>query len=201
MQFGFNIDMQKVGLRNVSLFLSGLALIRDGLELTLDGGIARFIPAPNEARYHVHFVGPPIYGTDVIEPDLRTLSDIGKRLLIEKQWPVSARGGAILLYDLLSRRPPDRDIRLVTLHAGTLDGVIDDVLDMIGDFFGRIFHSSTSKDISHDIRSILEEVTKTSRQPDETKFAGVGLVIIGIEILKTSYEGGKVSKVEFWSKR
>jgi len=195
----FDIDMKKVAVRNVSLVLGALALIHDGLDLALNGGADRFRLEPGDNwGYHVHILNPTGTINNVIDPDLKFLSELGRRLVEDKQWPSSAIDGAIFFSELLGRKRPERDIKLVTLKTGTLDGVIAALLDPIAHWFQRIFSSSTSVakgEIGHEVRAAIEDVAKASHQPNEIKYAGIGLVIIGVTVLMTTYKAEEVSKV------
>jgi hypothetical protein len=198
MQLHFNIDMRKPGVSNVALFLGALSLIREGLDFAINGGADRFTFDPNEQIYHIHILNPQSHLDRIVEPNARFLSDLGRSVLESGQWYALAKPGTPFLYDLLKRIPPDRDIRLSTLKTGSLDGVIDDLIDAIGSWFHRILSSSTKfiyGENNEEIKSILNEVARTSTQSRETKNAGIGLVIIGAEVLATSYKIGEVSQI------
>lgn len=200
MKFTFKVNMGHRHLRNVSLFLGGLALIRDGIDLAVNGGIERYERFPPLAGIAPY----PDFGFrfdyyDLLNHPRYGLVEKGRGFVKTNEWQPHPANAAVLAYSYLQVPSSVEDIELVEMKTGSLEGVFKDILDRIANIFNNVFSSTkfiVRGEIAHETKIAVREIVALSQQPDRIKFAGIGLTMIGVEILLTSYMNEKVSTVE-----
>src|SRR5690242_3720053 len=108
MEFKFSIDMKTARLRNISTFLGGLTLVRDGIELMISG----------EREQMYARIEREIEKTFNLS---ELLMDLGRRLAERDEWSVPSQPiFDIVFQSLLRVRGREEDIRLVALTRGSL---------------------------------------------------------------------------------
>jgi hypothetical protein len=178
MDLTFNLDMQRGGVRNVALFLGGLSLIRDGLEVMTNG-----VPGGLFDNNSGDLSGQEQHAI------WKHVESAGMRLALEDTWePRIPEAMMSLIFDwLLRSRPTGKDITLKILQRGTLDGVISDIFQKIADRFRRIFDAANSilpdKDgdaMKEVLKEILTEILKESEVDGQTAYLGIGIIIVAV---------------------
>ncbi|MEK6406159.1 MAG: hypothetical protein AABN34_04265 [Acidobacteriota bacterium] len=198
MDLRFTVDMRQASVRNVALFLGGLSLIRDGLEVMADHGVERLLA--ERKNEFVVIVGDGRY-ENLYHALPNLLRRAGKTLIAGGDWRSELPEAAgILVSDLLlGSRPPKEDLRLETLKRGSLEGVISDIFRTIFNRFGKVFRASNSILPGHEgyeMEATLRDVYGESEAEPETKDLGIGIIAIGVEMLRRAYAHEGVTSVE-----
>ena len=193
MDIQFTIEMPRPTVRGAAQILGSLALMRDGVRLMVNGGYEEFT---RELSYVASDGGRVQVPLDFLAI---SLEQAGEVVLYKHDWPVLPPQEHLILTQALLQMPsPENDLQLVSVGAGSLDGVIKDALDVIGGFFRRLLESSNSiarggegQDLKEVVRGIADV-----RPEGRARVLGAGVAMVGAESLRVSYETQGVVGVE-----
>jgi hypothetical protein len=193
MDIEFKIRMPQPTVRGAAQILGSLALMREGVRLMVNDGYEEFTRelsrvASGDGKVPM----PPGYPALLLE-------QAGEVVLYKHDWPVLSPPDQLFLTQaMLQIRPRADDLQLVRVGAGSLDGVIKDALDVIGGFVRGLFDSTNSitrggegGDLKEAVRAIADV-----RPEGRARALGAGVVMIGAESLRLSYEANGVLGVD-----
>ncbi|MFN2414547.1 MAG: hypothetical protein ABR603_05335 [Pyrinomonadaceae bacterium] len=183
MEIRFRIDMPRASVRAAAVVLGSLTVMRDGLQLIVQGGADEFARKLNEATQKDAPPGSPLYfGAE-------SLMTVGDLALNQHAWAVLPATERLLLTQaILQTRPPRDDMRLVALNSGSLESVIEEKVEQVGGFFrtmlerlNSVFKGGEGKEF----KDLLKDLPTRPEQA-ESRLLGVGAIIVGAENLRSA---------------
>jgi hypothetical protein len=200
MDVSFSIDMKNAWVRNISAFLAGLVVVRDGLELVINGDTSKLFSTIN-GEVEVRSKESTLNTRNSYEQFLQHVGELFVKH--NHQWSIPPQTVIdVISQAILTNRPSD-DIRLLSLRRNGLDGVIEELGGAVGELFRRLFGATryiVNGEIGPEIEKLLEELEVLSTQAAHTRRRGLGIIIIGIEMLKRTYIQEGVTNVEVGSR-
>jgi len=185
MDIQFTIEMPRPTVRGAAQILGSLALMRDGVRLMVNGGYEEF-------TRELSYVASDGGRVQVPLDDLAiSLERVGKVVLYEHDWPVLPPQEHLILTQALLQMPsPENDLQLVSVGAGSLDGVIKDALEYIGGFFRGLLDSTNSIVQGGEGAGMKEVLGGIANVRPEARASvlGAGVAMVAAENLRRSFE-------------
>lgn len=182
MEIRFRIDMPRASVRAAAVVLGSLTVMRDGLQLIVQGGADEFTRKLNEATQSDPPGSALYFGS-------KSLTMVGDLALNRHAWgllPATTR--LLLTQAILQTRPPRDDMRLVALSSGSLEAVIEEKVEQVGGFFrtmlerlNSVFKGGEGKEF----KDMLGYLPTRQEQP-ESRLLGMGAIIVGVENLRSA---------------
>jgi hypothetical protein len=183
MEIRFRIDMPRASVRAAAVVLGSLTVMRDGLQLIVQGGADEFARKLNEATQRDAPPGSPLYfGAE----NLMTVGDLA---LNQHAWAVLPATERLLLTQaILQTRPPRDDMRLVALSSGSLEAVIEEKVEQVGGFFRTMLEKVNSVFKGGEGKELKDLLGDLPTRPEqaEARLLGVGAIIVGVENLRSA---------------
>lgn len=183
MEIRFSIDMPRASVRAAAVVLGSLTVMRDGLQLIVQGGADEFTRKLNEATQKDAPPGSPLYfGAE-------SLMTVGDLALNRQAWAVLPATERLLLTQaILQTRPPRDDMRLLNLSSGSLEAIIEEKIEQVGGFFRTMLERVNSVfkgGEGEGLKGMLGDLPTRPEQP-EARLLGVGAILVGAENLRSA---------------
>jgi len=185
MDIEFKIRMPQPTVRGAAQILGSLALMRDGVRLMVNGGYEEFT---RELSYVASDGGRVQVPLDFLAI---SLEQAGEVVLYKHDWPVLPPQEHLILTQALLQMPsPENDLQLVSVGAGSLDGVIKDALEYIGGFFRGLLDSTNSIVQGGEGAGMKEVLGGIANVRPEARASvlGAGVAMVAAENLRRSFE-------------
>ena len=185
MDIEFKIRMPQPTVRGAAQILGSLALMRDGVRLMVNGGYEEFT---RELSYVASDGGRVQVPLDFLAI---SLEQVGEVVLYKHDWPVLPPQEHLILTQALLQMPsPENDLQLVSVGAGSLDGVIKDALEYIGGFFRGLLDSTNSIVQGGEGAGMKEVLGGIANVRPEARASvlGAGVAMVAAENLRRSFE-------------
>lgn len=176
----------QVNVKNAAQFLGSLVIMRDGLELLVNGNVNEYV-----AKATMQF--SPLFFT----PDslLTLLREMGKVVIDNHNWPVLPEEQQLITTEMLLNASSNTGgLQLVSVNSGSLDGIFEDVFDRVGKLFRDLLGTSSSivnGGEGAELKASLRTIIAQADQSRDIQLASAAVTMIGAEKQKRSLDAMK----------
>ena len=176
----------QVNVKNAAEFLGSLVIMRDGLELLVNGNVNEYV-----AKATMQF--SPLFFT----PDslLTLLREMGKVVIDNHNWPVLPEEQQLITTEMLLNASSNTGgLQLVSVNSGSLDGIFEDVFDRVGKLFRDLLGTSSSivnGGEGAELKASLRTIIAQADQSRDIQLASAAVTMIGAEKQKRSLDAMK----------
>ncbi len=178
----------QVNVKNAAQFLGSLVIMRDGLELLVNGNVNEYV-----AKATMQF--SPLFFT----PDslLTLLREMGKVVIDNHNWPVLPEEQQLITTEMLLNASSNTGgLQLVSVNSGSLDGIFEDVFDRVGKLFRDLLGTSSSivnGGEGAELKASLRTIIAQADQSRDIQLASAAVTMIGAEKQKRSLDAMKAN--------
>jgi hypothetical protein len=180
------VTAPQVNVKNAAEFLGSLVIMRDGLELLVNGNVNEYV-----AKATMQF--SPLFFT----PDslLTLLREMGKVVIDNHNWPVLPEEQQLITTEMLLNASSNTGgLQLVSVNSGSLDGIFEDVFDRVGKLFRDLLGTSSSivnGGEGAELKASLRTIIAQADQSRDIQLASAAVTMIGAEKQKRSLDAMK----------
>ncbi len=182
------VTAPQVNVKNAAEFLGSLVIMRDGLELLVNGNVNEYV-----AKATMQF--SPLFFT----PDslLTLLREMGKVVIDNHNWPVLPEEQQLITTEMLLNASSNTGgLQLVSVNSGSLDGIFEDVFDRVGKLFRDLLGTSSSivnGGEGAELKASLRTIIAQADQSRDIQLASAAVTMIGAEKQKRSLDAMKAN--------
>ncbi|HJY31146.1 MAG TPA: hypothetical protein VJ306_24125 [Pyrinomonadaceae bacterium] len=180
------VTAPQVNVKNAAEFLGSLVIMRDGLELLVNGNVNEYV-----TKATMQF--SPLFFT----PDslLTLLREMGKVVIDNHNWPVLPEEQQLITTEMLLNASSNTGgLQLVSVNSGSLDGIFEDVFDRVGKLFRDLLGTSSSivnGGEGAELKASLRTIIAQADQSRDIQLASAAVTMIGAEKQKRSLDAMK----------